>query len=52
MSTTDKEFEEKCLNKRTVTILPAVTTLKEEGQVGALAQRHDNNSNYFLEQRK
>src|SRR3989338_10691312 len=45
----DKEFEEKCLNERTTTMLPAVTTLKEEEQIGALAHQHKNNSGYFLE---
>src|SRR3989344_2441488 len=45
----DAEFEEKCLKKRTITILPTVTTLKEEEQIKALAQQHKSNSEYFLQ---
>lgn len=45
----DKEFEEKCLLKRTVTLEPTVSEIKEDRSKQFLARQHKNNSDYFLE---
>lgn len=45
----DKEFEGKCLLKRTVTLEPAVTEIKDDRSKQFLAKQHKNNSDYFLE---
>ena len=45
----DKEFEEKCLLKRTVTLEPGVSEIKDDRSKQFLAEQHKNNSEYFLE---
>lgn len=45
----DEEFEEKYLKKRTVTISPTVTVIKQEEQKQSLVRQHQNSSEYFLE---
>ena len=45
----DKEFEEKCLLKRTVTLEPTVSEIKNDRSKQFLAEQHKNNSEYFLE---
>jgi len=44
----DKEFEEKCLSKRTVTQEPGVTII-EDKEIPSNAGQHGNNAAYFLE---
>jgi len=44
----DKEFEEKCLSKRTVTQEPSVTII-EDKEIPSTAEQHKNNAGYFLE---
>ena len=44
----DKEFEEKCLSKRTVTQEPGVTII-EGKELTSTAEQHSNNAAYFLE---
>lgn len=44
----DKEFEEKCLSKRTVTQEPSVTII-EDKEIPSTAEQHSNNAAYFLE---
>lgn len=44
----DKEFEEKCLSKRTVMQEPSVTII-EDKEVSSTAEQHRNNADYFLE---
>lgn len=44
----DKEFEEKCLSKRTVTQEPSVTII-EDKEITSTAEQHSNNAAYFLE---
>ena len=46
---TDKEFEEKCLLKRDVTLEPGVSEIKDDRSKQVLAEQHKNNSEYFLE---
>lgn len=43
----DKEFEEKCLSKRTVTQEPSVTII-EDKEITSTAEQHNNNAAYFL----
>ena len=38
----DKEFEEKCLSKKTITIPPTCTVLKSVEQIEALTDQHNN----------
>jgi len=45
----DKEFEDKCLNERTVTIKPTVVMIKRPELIAPIANQHKNNSDYFLE---
>ncbi|MBI1935869.1 hypothetical protein HYS31_05500 [Candidatus Woesearchaeota archaeon] len=45
----DKEFEEKCLLTRNVTLEPTVTEVKDERSKQFLAEQHKGNSEYFLE---
>lgn len=45
----DKEFTEKCMKTRTITILPTVTLISRGEQTKSLAQQHQNNSKYFME---
>jgi len=45
----DREFEEKCLRKRTITLEPTVNKIKDERSKQHLAKQHDNNAEYFLE---
>lgn len=45
----DKEFEEKCLRKRTITLEPAVDEIKDDKSKQHLANQHRNNAEYFLE---
>ena len=45
----DKEFEEKCLVKRTVTLESTVSEIKDDRSKQFLAEQHKNNSEYFLE---
>ena len=44
----DKEFEEKCLSKRTVIQEPGVTII-EDKEIPSTAAQHSNNAAYFLE---
>ena len=44
----DKEFEEKCLSKRTVTQEPSVTII-EDKEITSTAEQHSNNAAYFIE---
>ena len=48
----DKEFEEKCLVKRTVTLESTVSEIKDDRSKQFLAEQHKNNSEYFLESAK
>lgn len=45
----DKEFEEKCLSKRTVEQNPSVTPITDETEVESLTRQHKNNAEYMLE---
>ncbi len=45
----DQEFQEKCLQERTVKIPPMVTIIEQEEKRQSLATQHKNNSDYFLE---
>ena len=45
----DKEFEEKCLNRRTITVEPAVSRIEDDRTMQHLSKQHKNNSEYFLE---
>ena len=45
----DKEFEEKCLSKRTIAQEPSVTKIQEKSKMQSIAEQHKNNSEYFLE---
>ncbi len=45
----DKEFEEKCLQKRTVTLEPTVSEIKDDRSKQYLAKQHKSNAEYFLE---
>lgn len=45
----DKELEEKCLKKRTITISPTVTIIEQKEEAQSLFNRHKNSSEYFLE---
>ncbi|MEK6967581.1 MAG: hypothetical protein AABX51_03040 [Nanoarchaeota archaeon] len=45
----DKEVEEKCLAKRTVTIEPSASRISKKEIRNSLAAQHKNNSEYFLE---
>ncbi len=45
----DKDFEEKCLNKRTINVSPTVTIIEQEEEKQSLANKHKNNSEYFLD---
>jgi len=45
----DKEFEEKCLSKRTVIQEPSVSSITDGKIMESLAQQHKNNSEYILE---
>ena len=45
----DKEFEEKCLQQRTVVQPPGVINIEDIKIMRQLAEQHHNNSAYFLE---
>ena len=45
----DKEFEEKCLSKRTIAQEPSVSKIQEKSKMQSIAEQHKNNSEYFLE---
>jgi len=45
----DKEFEEKCLSKRTATQEPSVSAIADEKIMESLVEQHKNNSEYILE---
>ena len=45
----DKEFEEKCLSKRTIIQEPSVSKIQEKSKMQSIAEQHRNNSEYFLE---
>ena len=45
----DKDLEEKCLSKRTITQEPTVTKIENKEQMKTLAEQHKNNSEYFYE---
>ncbi len=46
---TDKEFEEKCLSKRTITQDASVSIIHEKKTMQSIAEQHKSNSDYFLE---
>lgn len=45
----DKEFDEKCLQKRTRTSEPSVKIIRDEKSKQQIANQHNENSKYFLE---
>ena len=45
----DKEFEEKCLSKKTTTQEPSVHRIAEETLRETIAEQHKSNATYFLE---
>ena len=45
----DKEFEERCLSKRTITQDASVSRIKEKRTMQSISEQHKNNSDYFLE---
>lgn len=45
----DKEFDEKCLQKRTATSGPSVKIIQDEKIKNQIAGQHNENSKYFLE---
>ena len=45
----DKEFDEKCLGKRTISQKPSVIRIQEKRAMQSLAEQHKNNAEYFLE---
>lgn len=45
----DKEFEEKCLSKRTITQDPSVTYQEKKELRETIAKQHKNNADYFIE---
>ena len=45
----DKEFGEKCLSKRAITVEAAASRIEDEKLMGYTAEQHKNNSEYFLE---
>src|SRR3989344_788147 len=48
----DKEFEEKCMSVKQITMLPTVTKIQDTTILQRLAQQHHNNAAYFLESAK
>ena len=45
----DKEFEERCLSKRTITQEASVSRIQEKRTMQSISEQHKNNSDYFLE---
>ena len=45
----EKEFEEKCLSRRTTTQEPSVRRIAEETFRETIAEQHKSNATYFLE---
>lgn len=45
----DKDFEEKCLNKREIVQPPATRKIEDSREMRILAEQHRHNSDYFLE---
>ncbi len=45
----DKEFQEKCLSKRTVSLEQGASKIEKEELRSSIAEQHRNNSEYFLE---
>src|SRR3989338_3012888 len=45
----DNEFDEKCLQKRTVASGPSVKIIQDEKIKNQIANQHNENSRYFLE---
>lgn len=45
----DKEFEEKCLSKRTIIQEPSVSQIAEKALRETIAEQHKSNAEYFLE---
>ena len=45
----DKEFEEKCLSRRTMTLDPTASKLQDDRVMQTASKQHKNNADYFLE---
>ena len=45
----DKEFEGRCLSKRTITQEASVSRIQEKRIMQSISEQHKNNSDYFLE---
>ncbi len=45
----DKDFEEKCLNKREIIRPPATRKIEDSREMRILAEKHCHNTEYFLE---
>ena len=45
----DKEFEDKCLIKRAVTLEPTVSKIEDDRIIQHTSKQHKNNAEYFLE---
>ena len=45
----DKEFDEKCLQERTIISKPSVKIIRDERSKQQIADKHNENSEYFLE---
>ena len=45
----DKEFNDKCLQERTITIKSSVTPLKRKEDIHLVAEKHMNSAHYFRE---
>jgi len=44
----DKEFNDKCLNERTITQKASVTPLIRKEDIKSLAEKHKNSADYFI----
>lgn len=45
----DKEFNDKCLNEKTITQKASVTSLKRKEDIDSTVEKHKNSSDYFID---